>query len=89
MAIIMHVSNTEQLSDAILFILFVRQEGFCPHCFGIQMNTCLHVNVLSAMDSGMHKVKLNKATLLVKEKSAKSVPNAPEILQGNGQLCLM
>lgn len=33
----------------------------------------------------MHKVKLNKATLLVKEKSTKSVRNAPEILQGNGE----
>lgn len=37
------------------------------------------------MDSGMHKVKLNKTTLLVKEKSTKSVRNAPEILQGNGE----
>lgn len=45
----------------------------------------LHVDILSAMDSGMHKVKLNKATLLVWEKSTKSVRNAPEILQGNGE----
>lgn len=89
----MHGSNTvhsdyEQLPDAVLLIslIFVRQESFVRTVFWYSYEyLCLHVDVLSAMDSGMHKVKLNKATFLVWEKSTKFVQNALEVLQGNGE----
>lgn len=70
----------------ICFIDICKARGVLSTLFWYSYEySCLHVDILSTTDSGMHKVKLNKDILLVKEKSTKSFQNAPEVLQDNGE----
>lgn len=77
---------TASWCNFICFIDICKARGVLSTLFWYSYEySCLHVDIVSTTDSGMHKVKLNKDILLVKEKSTKSVQNAPEILQGNGE----
>lgn len=72
---------TASWCNFISFIDICKARGVLSTLFWYSYEySCLHVDILSAMD-----------TLLVKEKSTKSVQNALEILQGMGKntLCLV
>lgn len=71
------------------FICFIdickARGGLSTLCFCIHMNTGICMWTFCQLWTVVCIVKLNKATLLVWEKSTKSVRNAPEIFQGNGE----